>query len=299
MKALTWLSAFWDLSSLTPMRLFVFLVMLFFAPPAMAGGAWVDFMSAEGTVIRGWLATPPWKGPHPGVVMMHSCFGPVTKSDELATHDAAWVDILTKAGYVVLVADSYTPRGQGSLCQVRDRPVLARAERPWDAIGALQFLQEQSYVKADSIALMGWSNGAISLLWTVRNGASAATALDGPDFRTAVGFYPYCNDIQTQLPDYRPRIPVLLQIGDKDDWTLPEPCQLLVSETRSRGGDMMIDIYNGAFHLFDAPNTPLREFMAVGGSDESSMNRIHFGTNKIAREKAIQRTLNWLAERLR
>lgn len=299
MIAATRLSAFRDLSSLAPMRLFVFLVILFFAPTAMAGGAWVDFFSAEGTVIRGWLATPSGKGPHPGVVMLHSCFGPATKSDELATHDSAWVNVLTKAGYVVLVADSYTPRGQGSLCQVRDRPVLARAQRPWDAIGALQFLQERSDVKADRIALMGWSNGAISLLWTIRKDASAATALDGPDFRAAVGFYPYCNDIQRQIPDYRPRASILLQIGANDDWTLPEPCRLLVSGTQSRGGDMTIDIYDGAFHLFDAPDTPLRQIMAVGGSDESDMNKIHFGTNETAREKSIQRTLNWLADRLR
>lgn len=280
------------------MRCLIVLASLLFAQPAMADRGWVDFFSAEGTVIRGWLATPSGDGPHPGVVMMHSCFGPVTSKDELAAHDAAWVDILTKSGYAVLVADSYTPRGQKSLCQVRDRPVQARAERPWDAIGALQFLQERADVKADKIALIGWSNGAISLLWTVRKGASAATALDGPDFRTAVGFYPYCNDIRLQVPEYRPRVPVLLQIGTKDDWTLPEPCRLMVSESRARGGDMTIDLYDGAFHLFDAPNTPLREFMAAGGADASVIDKIHFGTNDPAREKAVERTLNWLAEHL-
>jgi len=281
------------------MRSFLFLIILFFAPPAMAGGAWEEFLSADGTAIRGWLATPSGKGPHPGVVMMHSCFGPTTEPDKLAKHDASWVDILTKAGYVVLVADSYTPRGQGSLCKVRDRPVLARAQRPWDAIGALQFLQERSDVKADRIALMGWSNGAISLLWTVRKGASAATVLDGPDFRAAVGFYPYCKDIHSKIPNYKPRMPVLLQIGTKDDWTLPEPCQALVSGARSRGADIAIDLYDGAFHLFDAPNTPVREFMAVGGSNDLGLNKIHFGTDDAARTKSIKRTLSWLAEQLR
>ncbi|SHL21911.1 Dienelactone hydrolase [Roseovarius marisflavi] len=204
------------------MRCLVILVWLFLAPQAWASGAWEEFWSADGTIIRGWLATPEDDGPHAAVVMMHSCFGLVEGADELAAHDKAWADILTDGGYVVLAVDSYTPRGAGSLCQERDRPVLARAERPWDAIGGLQFLQERSDVIDDKIAIMGWSNGAISLLWTVRDGASAATALDGPDFRTAVGYYPLCNDVLSRMDNYLPRIPVLIQIGADDDWTDPE-----------------------------------------------------------------------------
>ncbi len=280
------------------MRIIVFIVGMLLAPQAWANGAWEEFWSADGTIIRGWLATPEDDAPHPAVVMMHSCFGPVVDQDELAAHDGSWADILTDAGYVVLVVDSYTPRAAGSLCQKRNRPVLARAERPWDAIGGLQFLQERSDVIDDKIAIMGWSNGAISLLWTVRDGASAATALEGPDFRAAVAYYPLCNDVVSRIDDYLPRIPVLIQIGADDDWTDPEPCRLLVSETRSRGGEMALDVYDQSFHLFDAPNTPVRPFMAVNDVEETGLIEIHFGTNNIARDQSIRRTLDWLADHL-
>lgn len=229
---------------------------------------------------------------------MHSCFGPVDVADELAAHEKSWADVLTDAGYVVLAVDSYTPRGSSSLCQERNRPVLARAERPWDAIGGLQFLQERSDVIDDKIAILGWSNGAISLLWTVRKGASAATALDGPDFRTAVGYYPLCNDVLSRIDNYLPRIPVLIQIGADDDWTHPDPCRSLVSETRSRGGDMFLEVYDQSYHLFDAPDTPVRTFNAVNDVKESGLIEIHFGTNESARSQSIERTLDWLAKHL-
>lgn len=281
------------------MRGFAFLACIFLAPHAWADGAWEEFWSADGTIIRGWLAMPEGDGPHPAVVTMHSCFGPVDRADALAAHDRSWSEILTDAGYMVLAVDSYTPRGAGSLCKERNRPVLASAERPWDAIGALQFLQERSDVIDDQVAIMGWSNGAISLLWTVREGASAATALDGPDFRTAVGYYPLCNDVLSRMDDYLPRIPVLIQIGADDDWTDPEPCRSLVSDTRSRGGDMAIEVYDDSFHLFDAPDMPLRPFMAVNDVQETGLIEIHFGTNDAARKHSIERTLDWLAEHLR
>jgi len=281
------------------MRYVVFALAMLLSQPASADGEWHEVWSAEGSVIRGWLSSPDGSGPHPAIVMMHSCFGPVDEQDELAEHDRSWTDLLTDAGYVVLVVDSYTPRGAGSLCKERNRPVLARAERPWDAIGGLQFLQERSDVIDDKIALMGWSNGAISLLWTLRNGASASTALEGPDFRTGVAYYPLCNDVVSRLDGYMPRVPILLQIGAVDDWTDPAPCRTLVSDTKSQGGEMELEIYEDAYHLFDAPNMPVRPFMAVNDAQETGLIEIHFGTNETARDRSIRRTIDWLADHLR
>lgn len=280
------------------MRYFVFVISILLSQQAYADGKWQEIWSADGSLIRGWLETPDSSGPHPAVVMMHSCFGPVDERDELAVHDSSWTDILTDAGYAVLVVDSYTPRGAGSLCKERNRPVLARAERPWDAIGGLQFLQERSDVIDDKIAIMGWSNGAISLLWTLRDGASASSALDGPDFRAGVAYYPLCNDVVSRIDDYMPRVPILVQIGALDDWTDPGPCRTLVSGTQSRGGKMELEIYEESFHLFDAPNMPVRPFMAVNDVQETGLIEIHFGTNETARDQSVQRTLDWLAHHL-
>lgn len=281
------------------MRFVVLIISMLLAPQAWANGSWEEFWSADGTIIRGWLETPEGEGPHPAVVMMHSCFGSINDRDELAAHDRSWADILTKNGYAILAVDSYTPRGTGSLCQERNRPVLARAERPWDAIGGLQFLQERPDVDGDRVAIMGWSNGAITSLWTVRDGASAATALEGSDFRTAVAYYPLCNDVLSRMDDYMPRMPVLLQIGADDDWTDPAPCRTLAAQTQSRGGALFLEVYDQSHHLFDAPDMPVRPFMAVNDAQETGLIEIHFGTNETARTQSIEKTLKWFAEHLR
>jgi dienelactone hydrolase len=281
------------------MRFVALITTILLAPQAWAGGSWEELWSADGTIIRGWLETPEGEGPHPAVVMMHSCFGPINDRDELAAHDRSWADILTKNGYAILAVDSYTPRSAGSLCQQRNRPVLASAERPWDAIGGLLFLQERPDIDGDRVGIMGWSNGAITSLWTARDGASAASALEGPDFRTAVAYYPICNDVLSRIDDYMPRIPVLLQIGADDDWTDPEPCRVLAAQTQSRGGDLTLEVYEKSHHLFDAPDMPVRPYMAVNDTQETGLIEIHFGTNEATRVQSIERTLDWFAEYMR
>jgi dienelactone hydrolase len=62
---------------------------------------------------------------------------------------------------------------------------------------------------------------------------------------------------------------------------------------------MELEIYEDAYHLFDAPNMPVRPFMAVNDAQETGLIEIHFGTNEMARERSIRRTLDWLADHLR
>jgi dienelactone hydrolase len=45
--------------------------------------------------------------------------------------------------------------------------------------------------------------------------------------------------------------PLLLLIGDVDDWTLPSECAEMIEAMRGRGADASIVLYRGAFHYFD------------------------------------------------
>ena len=56
---------------------------------------------------------------------------------------------------------------------------------------------------------------------------------------------------------YRPVAPLLILIGEKDDWTPAEPCRLLTEAARQAGSPMTIKIYPGAHHSFDS-NAPVR-----------------------------------------
>ena len=56
---------------------------------------------------------------------------------------------------------------------------------------------------------------------------------------------------------YAPTAPVLILIGDKDDWTPAEPCRQLTAAARAAGYPVTIKIYPGAHHAFDSYN-PVR-----------------------------------------
>ncbi len=130
----------------------------------------VSIGSGDGTEISGYLYRPQTTDPRPAVLILPGCLGLLTKkSGRLKSHETAWRDIFLAEGYVVLLLDSFTERGHRSICEIsiRKRPIEPHCERPHDAYGALRCLQAQPFVIPSKVALGGWSNGAMSMLWTV------------------------------------------------------------------------------------------------------------------------------------
>lgn len=254
----------------------------------------VSFDSGEGTQLAGYLYRPAGKGPFDTVLMMHGCAGLLNEDGSMKARESAWRDILLGEGYAVLIADSFSPRGHASICRIRDRPVRPERERPHDAYGALRWLQAQPFVRPGRVVLMGWSNGAMAMLWAVRADAPQRPAGLVQDFRAAIGFYPGCIKIRREAPDYRPAMPVLLQIGLADDWTKPKPCMALADEATARGGPAMIyDAYEGAYHGFDHPGSRERSVTTNSGGGDRS---VRIGTNPEARARAIARVKAYLRE---
>jgi dienelactone hydrolase len=73
----------------------------------------------------------------------------------------------------------------------------------------------------------------------------------------AVAFYPGCGaDLRR---GYEARAPLLLQVGEDDDWTPAEPCRQLAAQ--ARGAAVTFHTYPGAVHGFDgmAPVTTRRD----------------------------------------
>jgi len=136
---------------------------------------------------------------------------------------------------------------------------------------------------------MGWSNGGIATLWTVRPRAERSDGM--PDFRSAVAFYPGCR----RLGDagWSARIPTLIMIGKADDWTPAAACEQMVRGARGRSARATLITYPGAYHEFDRPNYPLRTFTGLAYSADGS-GRAHVGTNPAARADALKRVPEWL-----
>jgi dipeptidyl aminopeptidase/acylaminoacyl peptidase len=146
-----------------------------------------------GTELSGELYRPAGDGPFPAVVMLHGCGGRFSRTVE----DGFGPDF-TALGYVLLIVDSFGPRGVRHRCTGEGPPV----DRVMDAYGALLYLAEQRFVDADRIAVVGYSQGAMVALSAVElNGA--ATLFDR-HFRAAVAYYPLCGDIAVGAPTVIP-----------------------------------------------------------------------------------------------
>jgi len=162
-----------------------------------------DPADGRATTIVAWLYRPQGNGPFPAVVGMHGCGGllvhfrrPHTPVIETMFDD--WARHLQAAGYVVLLPDSYGPRGINEICSVKDREAVSRA-RPRDAYAALGWLQAQPYVAPERIALIGWSHGGGTVMRSVEASSEARpSVLPHGGFRAAVAFYPGCPNVRTR-----------------------------------------------------------------------------------------------------
>ena len=127
----------------------------------------VEIPAPEG-VLHAELYKPEGNGPFPTVIALHGCGGLGGHSEAVLPRYRDWAERLLKEGHAVLLPDSYGSRGIGPQCRVKERKVRARRERVEDVVAARQWLLQQRWVARDRISLIGWANGASTLLWAVR-----------------------------------------------------------------------------------------------------------------------------------
>jgi dienelactone hydrolase len=248
----------------------------------------VEFKDGDIT-LKAMVYKPEGAGPFPAVVAMHDCAGLTNPAGRIASKYREWALLLIHDGFIVLFPESYGSRGLGNQCNVRNRSVHPEHELVEDANASRRWLSQQPDVQADHISLLGWSNGASSVLWTVRPHRKTD---DKPDFRSAVAFYPVCRRLESTA--WSARIPTLILIGGADDVTSPQDCENMVAGAKGRSARITIMVYPGALHDFDHPNRPpqLRTGYAVSAD---GTGRIHTGTNTAARADSIKRVPQWLA----
>jgi len=195
---------------------------------------------------------PDGGGPFPAVVVMHDCSGLGPRSSGAP---GRWAKELLARGYVVVIPDSFTTRGLAEgVCTVplSDRRANVSPERrAGDAYAALAYARSLPYVDGRRVGIMGGSHGGSTTLATM---AAPARDAERAGFAAAVALYPRCG---SHAGVYRPVAPLLILIGEKDDWTPAELCRKLVEAARSAGGPVTIKVYPGAHHSFDSPN-PVR-----------------------------------------
>jgi dienelactone hydrolase len=161
----------------------------------------------------------------------------------------------------------------------------ASRERTWDAFGALGFLQSRPEIKPGGMGLLGWSHGAVTTLFSVDPSTAARPRVHPhADFRAAVAFYPGCRpENQTQ---WSTRIPLLLLLGGKDDWTPASHCVTVADRARAEGSPVEYVVYPDAHHDFDAPDISLRQRSGLAFAENGTAT---VGTDPAARADVIER----------
>jgi len=246
------------------------------------------------------LLRPPGTGPFLAVVILHDCSGLGPRSSGAPRR---WANDLTRQGYVTLRPDSFTPRGlPDGLCGGHPGGRVTFEDRRADAYAALAYLRSLPDVDPRRIAVMGGSHGGLSTLATIVD----SNASPNGGFAAAVALYPACgrnfgawsvtradgagHPITGYSGVFKPTAPLLILIGELDDWTPAEPCRTLARAAQSAGYPVEINVYPGAYHSFDskAPviyrperiniNAPSGRGATTGGNAEAwadAIRRVH------------------------
>jgi dienelactone hydrolase len=228
--------------------------------------------------------------PAPAIAMFHGCGGAYDKSGQLSRRMREYAELFNGLGMHVLVVDSLTARYEKELCTQRNGSRrVTQANRRLDALGAIAYLADRADVDVGRIGLIGWSNGGSTVLSASNlHHRDVAAATVKPAF--AIAFYPGCeSDLKR---GYSPAAPLLMLVGQLDDWTPAAPCVALaksVSEMRPE-----IAVYPGAWHGFDS-DAPVRLRKDVPNGVNPGQG-VHVGGNPAAWRASRDRVVRFLAE---
>ena len=183
---------------------------------------------------------------YPAVIASHG-------SSNWRAHHLKYLEQMRTAGFIVFAMHPFNSRGVkstvGNQINVTSETVI------YDMAMSLNLLWDDSRIDNQKIYAAGWSLGGTATLF---NGwLPLQRALNKPtaSFAGYLMWYPGC----LALPDLNNWDKDLMQIyiGEEDNWTPPQPCNELVVEMNSKGGQASIEIYPNSFHSFDGP-LPLR-----------------------------------------
>ena len=233
--------------------------------------------------------------PRAAVIELHGCGGPYDSKGRLALVYARDAAQLNPAGVHLLALDSFTPRGRKSICEIKRRERgVDEEDRRVDVYAAMRWLAARADVDSTRVALVGRSHGGQTVLSAMD---ATASMVQGQPVRprAAIAFYPGCSKF-VRMPRYDVAAPLLVQIGEKDDWTPARRCvELREKLARSHpGAPFELVVYPDSYHGFDgtAP-IRIREHVATTKSGTATV-----GGNPETGAQARRRMFEFLAAQL-
>jgi dienelactone hydrolase len=208
----------------------------------LPGRLWDPFMppltDGPTVMVEGRLTVPPTEEPVPVVIITHGCSGIGSGS--------GWEDELGDAGFATFEIDSFGGRGVTEICSGRE--TLNVLSPVVDVYRAADLLDDHPYIDASRIAVLGFSFGGRSSIWS--GFTRFQEAYGGRAFAGHLAFYPSTCFIELADEDLA-GVPLRIFHGTEDDWTPIDQCQTMVDRLVADGEDAVIHAYQGAAHAFD------------------------------------------------
>ncbi len=247
----------------------------------------IDFKSADGTPVEGWIIKPPdfdsgttlqGRPTYPLILRIHG--GPVSQYTDSFNFEHQY---LASLGYVVLITN---PRGSNGYGEAFCRAIFA----DWgnkdfqDVMAGVDHVLKLGYVDPKRLGVGGWSYGGIMTNYAITKTTRFAAATSGAgavdmfsNFATddlrlwwikELG-YPWRNvDLYRRLSPLmsieKVTTPTLVMVGDRDYRVpLPQSEQLYVS-LRSLGKTAALVVYPGQSHGISRPSYQIDRLRRYG-----------------------------------
>ncbi len=193
----------------------------------------------------------------PAVLLVHGSGG-------VGANIRYWAAELNKLGIATFAIDTFSGRGIAN--SVADQAQLANFAMLYDSFQALEMLAKHPRIDPSRIAIMGFSKGGVSALYSSMTRFQELYLPKGVSFAAHLAFYPPCN--ATFIDDTKlTAAPVRIFHGVADDYVPIAPCREYVGRLKAANADIVLNEYAGAHHAFDNPaiTAPRRLANAVTG----------------------------------
>jgi dienelactone hydrolase len=190
--------------------------------------------------------------PLPVVIALHGCGGALDAKGQLNPLWRRYAGYFNAERMHFVVLDSFSPRGQTSICATPSKQrTIHEEDRREDVFAAMVWLARQPGVDESRIMVVGWSHGAQTVL-SVMDASDKYVQTQMFQPKAAAAFYPGCTKF-LKPGNYRIQTPLLVMSGELDDWTPASPCAALRDQVLRRQVQAPFDlvVYPDSYHGFD------------------------------------------------
>lgn len=211
-----------------------------------------EFLNGEHhgkSVMLSGLLRLPKIGPDklPAVILLHGAGGMGGTGSMIDE----WSLELNQIGIATFAVDSWA--GRGIVETVTDQTRAGRLNRIVDAYRALELLAKHRQIDPARIAVMGFSHGGQSALYSAVTRFRKAYGPAGQqEFAAHIAFYPPCMTTY-RGDDQMTTRPIRLLHGTADDYNPIAPCRAYVQRVSKLAKNVRLVEYPDAHHVFDAP----------------------------------------------